>query len=286
MTEVGLEYFQDAWRARAHIADQIMASETSLSRVLARLVAFEAQHTLWVTEDGRLQFAEKPRQDPIDRLETPVAMVSCGGDCRGFAFTRTDIGGLIASLAVDCDSVVELGSGYGLRLFEAWLAGAPKDALYQGIEPTASGRAMASKLAGLEPGIRFVSVAGDHATFDPSSLGGQRTLFVSCFSLMYVSAVTLDLFRRIAAIPGEVTCLFIEPFGFQISGDDDRARGQKATVAANRSNFNFFSVFNQAVGEGLFEPLFIGRDLFGRQDDNYTLGSVFVAAKVIGSAGE
>lgn len=273
------EYYEEAWTLRAGIMAQILATETSLARVLARFATFESRHVTAIV-DNKLHFSRKPEIDPITRLETPVQAISCGSPVSAFAFSHTDLGGLIASLAVGCDTVAELGSGYGRRLIEAWLAGAPVGASYVGIEPTASGRDLADRLAALEPGLAFQSKAGDHATFNPAGFGGGRTLLVTSFTLMFAPTLGLDFFRRIAAIPGEVVCLFIEPVGFQLAPDSREADIQRKMFLRQNMNTNFFSVFNQAIAEGLLEPLFIGRDLFGTQGDPLTQGSVIVAAKI------
>jgi len=278
MAELNLDYYKLAWARRAEIMTGIMASETSLSRVLARFDEFEARHKMW-EHDGQISYEELPRSDPITRLEEPVKAISCGAPILAFPFSTTNFGSLISSFAQDCDTVVELGSGYGRRLFETWLAGGPGEARYIGIEPAASGRDLAIRLAALEPAMKFISVPGDHSNFDPANLGGRRTLFVTCFSLMYVPAVTMDLFRRIAGIPGEVLCLFIEPFGFQLFSADERAKMQLGMCSIDKTNFNFYPMLQQASAEGLFETLFVGRDLFSLNGDFKSLGSIIVAAK-------
>ncbi|MBC7951533.1 MAG: hypothetical protein H7Z12_06870 [Rhodospirillaceae bacterium] len=278
LSDNSIEYYEAAWALRTQTMISIMDSETSLARALARMQEFESRHEI-VLLDERLHYRAKPTMDPITRLETAIRAVSCGATAPGFAFTKVNFGEMIASFAHGCDCVAELGSGYGLRLFQTWLAGGPAEARYVGMEPTASGRGLAAKLAALEPGMRFESLAGDHQDFDPAALGRERTLFVTCFALQFAPVIPLDFFRRIAAIPGEVLCLFIEPVGFQISPTGDRAALQMEGARARNMNFDFLRTFNAAASEGLIEPLFIGRDLFGKQDDPFTQGSVILAAK-------
>ena len=275
-----VDYYEAAWSLRRAMIESIMEDDKSLSRVMARFVEFESKHDV-VEVDDKLYYRPKPKSDPISHLETPIKAISCGAGVPNLPFMKTSIGDLISSVSQGCDKVVELGSGYGRRLFETWLAGGPADAHYIGIEPTSSGRDLAEKMARLEPAMTFSSQAGDHSSFDPTIIGGkEQTLFVTCFSLILAPEIGIDLFRRIAAIPGQVLCLFIEPIGFQISPQNPLAARQLEATRSKNWNQDLFKAFNQAAGDGLIEPLFVGRDLFGNQDDPITQGSVLLAAKV------
>ena len=103
---------------------------------------FEARHAMALLDD-RVQYCRKPVDDPISRLGVPQSGITCGVAAPLFAFTRIDLAGLITSFADGCDTVVELGSGYGRQLFDVWLAGGPvvNQATREGlIEPLFVGR--------------------------------------------------------------------------------------------------------------------------------------------------
>ncbi|MGE5478369.1 MAG: hypothetical protein ACM3Q1_17070, partial [Bacteroidales bacterium] len=145
--------------------------------------------------------------------------------------------------------------------------------------PAAGGRARAERLARLEPSMAMTTLAGDHTGFDLSGLGGQRTLFLPCFTMMFVPALSAEFFQRVADLPGEVVCLFIEPVGFQIAANDPCSPRQREAAMAKHLNLDFFATFNQAVKRGLFEPMFVGTNLFGLQTDPMSQASIIVAAK-------
>jgi hypothetical protein len=115
--------------------------------------------------------------------------------------------------------VVELGSGWGWHVIAAWLGGGPRDALYVGAEYTEAGRRCAHLLASLEPSLRFRSLPFDYNEPDLSAVAGAREAVVfTGHSIEQIPYVKPALFEAILSLAPRVTCVHLEPVGWQLEG--------------------------------------------------------------------
>lgn len=268
-----LDYYDKAWAARARVFDALLAEEGDLARIFGRFDHFESVRPLAADASGEV--AHRPAEQPADSLaglERVETGMSCATPVPVSAYTEFNVGRLLADLAVGADVVAEIGSGYGRQLFNLWLAGGGTgQTRFVGYEPNRSGRELACRLARLVPKMPVEFLPGDFITFDAAPLAAaRRGLLFTHFSAMYQEWLPADFFSRLAALDGEFLLVFIEPLGGQIGRD-----GLEADHVFNK---DFMRRFGEAAAAGLIEPLYLGRDLFGRPD-RITHISVMVALK-------
>lgn len=282
-------YYDFSWRLRGHLVESMIAEgETSLPRVLALCERFDRTHkTLMSREDdtftGEARFVPEPVPDGgwgLERLEAPVQGIVRGGAVTLPAYVHFDLAGMLAEFSDGCDAVVELGSGYGLQLFRTYFAGGARNADYIGAELSPAGRALADRLAALEPDLAFRSRAFDLNRPDFDFLAGyRRVLLFSVWSLMYLRTTPPDFFDALAALPGEVTCVFCEPFGSQVSASDGMGAEQADALGGGGLNRDFYTRFVHAAGRGQIEPLHVGKDLFSSGQHALAALTVLVGRK-------
>jgi hypothetical protein len=266
-------YYENAWTVRARILEGFVNEETDLARVFGRFDRFEARQHYAAPAGGEGGYVPvEGLPDPLGRLEAIIHGVSCGGPAPLSAYVDLNVGRLLADLGTGADIIAEIGSGYGRQLFDLWLAGGgDAQTRFIGYEPNRSGRDSAALLAKLVPGMSLELMPGDFATFDPAPLAeAGRVLLFTHFAVMFPQLFPADFFSKVAAVPGEVLLCVIEPLGGQIGRDD--------LELDHNFNIDFMRRFNEAAAAGLIEPLYIGRDLFGRAD-RITHVSVIVAVK-------
>lgn len=283
-------YYQAAWEMRGEVLDGLIAAgEVSLPRLLSRMQAHEEQHVLDVDmENGRLTgwldwkvAAEDWAWRGLRKLESNGTGVLRGHDYEKPPYVQFNLPGMLADFADDVDTIVELGSGYGLQLFRLFYAGAPADARYVGAEISPSGRAVADRLAALQPGLRFESRAFDLMHPDWSFLEGSRkALIFSAWALMYPPRLPADFLHGLARWPGAATLVFCEPVGFQWGLSHRLSAQQKDASEQGRLNTNLLPLLGEAAKQGVVEPLLLSKDLFARSgDDAFDLISILVYAK-------
>jgi hypothetical protein len=266
-----IEYYDKAWALRAKVFESLLDQETALARVLARFDRFEAERTFCI-QDGEARYlpASGP-SDPLSRLESFEHGVSCGQVTPVSPYAELNVGRMLADLAEGADLIAEIGSGYGRQLFNIWLAGgATPKTRFIGFEPNEAGRQTGERLAALVPAMTVSFRPGDFATADLSDLAGAgRVLLFTHFSVMFPESFPADFFHRVQALGGEILLVFVEPLGWQM----DR---ENTLVPGTILNKDFMRRFHQAAADGLIEPLYVGRDLFGRAE-TMTQVSVTVA---------
>ncbi|CAA7626994.1 hypothetical protein MCP1_60111 [Candidatus Terasakiella magnetica] len=281
---VGL--YERIWRTREAVFDDLLASETSLPRVIALYTRFEACHQIFQTQENgawviHVSTAEADTGTALDKFERRGGIVAFGKTIEAPPHYRFDMAGMLNDFAADKDCVIELGAGYGKRLFEMFLGGGAKDLRYIAAEPTAAGRRITAKLSRLVPDMSLDVAAFDFANpcFSPVH-GFSRILLFTSWSLMFVDALQDSFFAELAKIPGEVTCVFVEPVGFQINPSNDKiSLDQRDTARERRWNLNFFQKLLDAQAAGLVEIEAISTDMFGPLDDTSSIASVCVVTK-------
>jgi len=90
----------------------------------------------------------------------------------------------------------------------------------------------------------------------------SRCVLFSAWSVMYAASVPSEFFDELAAVPGDVHCLFYEPLGFQMGGDDPRQQLQQADALMNGHNQDFHSALLKAAEQGLVTLHYLGQDYF------------------------
>ncbi|HLO76884.1 MAG TPA: class I SAM-dependent methyltransferase [Magnetospirillum sp.] len=287
-------YYDLTWTARAEIVERIVAEgETSLSRVLGRFKRFNDTHFTSVRmENGMLgcdvlfSAIEGGRVDPFEQLRD-VSCVIRGEAVAMPSYITFDLCRMLVDFAHGMDVVVELGAGYGANLFGMHLAGAPAGLRYLAMEPTAAGRALTRRLAEMAPDMSIEVLDCDLSMPDFSPLAGAScTLLFTAWSVMYVPSFPKSFFEELAKVPGEVTCMFFEPLGFQISATDGMSLVQAeaffSSEEVHRSphNRDFHSVAMAAAAEGLVDLELVSKHLFlGQGKDPFQLMSLWVFRK-------
>jgi len=283
-----VQYYEASWHVRRAVIDALIAEgEVNLPRLLSRFVTFEKRNELSgrVLEGlptGLLCYlpVKGDLASPLDRLESWRKGVLRGNDVEFLEHIQFDLSGMLVDFAEGADTILELGSGFGLQLFRMYYGGAPAQARYVGAEISRSGRDMAECLARLEPEMRFQSVPFDLRAPDWSVLNGSRkALIFSAWSLMYVDAMADDFFSTLAQWPGEATLVFCEPVGFQWGAAHPLSRRQAEACAVDKLNGDLSAAISKAVAAGLIEPLVVAKDVFAKAYTTFDMFSVIVCHK-------
>ncbi|MEW5726367.1 MAG: hypothetical protein AB1918_00935 [Pseudomonadota bacterium] len=276
--------FAHLWEERAAlVAGFIAQGERSLARVLGRLSDFERRHRLVLQrEDGRLTGAASwiPQPpDPANRAFYPDGPATPEGTplyaWAGLAGTLTirpfhaSYDHLIVPLARDLmrqrqfDAVVELGSGFGDKLFRLYLAGAPRTIPYFGAELWDSGRRLADRLAKLEPDMDFRGVTLDLLDPDLSILAPfKNVLLLSNGAFYCVPSLPRTTFQTLAGCAENVTGVHFEPVGHQVAKDKPYLAGYYATTITQRDfNQNMIPLLLAAERQRVLKVEFLAPDL-------------------------
>jgi len=142
------------------------------------------------------------------------------------------------------DAVIELGSGYAQNLIKLHFLGGPKVPYYAG-EYTKSGCECASMLGDLDSEINLIPFDFDYLSADFSSIKQfDNVLVFTCHSIEQVTNIPKDLIPKISRIADNVTCIHIEPFGFQLTSSHNESEVDKchrSFFAKNAWNQNLAS---------------------------------------------
>lgn len=248
----------------------VASGETSLPRLLRLFDRISAQYSMSTIGDQG-QFTGEVRMVPVE--DPPKAAWATLGENKPYLFcgqvhqlpynVQLDWLALVVD-AVDCaECVMELGSGYGRQLFELYLRGVNPELRYIAAEPTAEGRALTQWLAQLVPDMPlevadFSFEKPDFAHLHPHHF----SVVFSAWSVMYAANMSDVFFTELAAVPGEVFCLFFEPLGFQISADNSHRLYQQQDAQESGHNLNFHHALMKAADSGLIRLHYIGQDYF------------------------
>lgn len=280
MGEDWVDVYEQCWAARADVFDRLLVDECSLSRVLALFRDFEDRHDLMSDGQTYLYCPTGHADDPQARLEAAVPQVLQGRPVAGAAYMDLRLDRFLAQMSRGKDCVLELGGGYGRVLMSLWLAGGERGARYICAEPSPSGRRMAERLAALEPDLRLETVPFDFrepALPDVSECAD--ILIVTHWSLMYAQPFDTRLFQAIQAIPGKITCVFVEPFGFQLMPDGPNAAAQVQQMRVRGYNMDFYGKLCSAGAEAGLDVTAVKVDAFGDSDDPLQLATIIVACR-------
>jgi hypothetical protein len=186
------------------------------------------------------------------------------------AFTQLIVTRVLAAARPDTGLVVELGSGWGRNLAEAWLAGGPADAEYVAAEYTAAGREATDALAPHLPGQRLTSRAFDYHRPDLADLrrdAGHAVVF-SVHSLEQIPHVAPALLDEILALAPAVTVVHVEPVGWQLPGAGDREGTSAGYAERNDYNRDLIAVLREAEAAGRLAIEDARAEVLGINPDN------------------
>jgi hypothetical protein len=114
--------------------------------------------------------------------------------------------------------VIELGSGWGINIFNLWLAGLPRELDYAALEYTETGREVTRLFAGTEPALRLTVHPFDYNKPDLSAFRSHdKTLVFTCHSIEQITHLGDALFEELLAIPGLDRVVHVEPVGWQLA---------------------------------------------------------------------
>lgn len=188
------EYYERAWKKRAELMGGFCRNETNLSRVFGKFDDFERRNQLVMLNDtGEMVYVPKPTP-AVDK------------------FFALDVTGLLMNASHGHDLIVEIGCGYGRRLFDLHNAGC--DIPMLGMEPSGEGVKLAKYLrdfAGMQC-PKLTIKEGDFTTKWDRPPEAKRTLVFTHYSAMYADPFPEDFFPHTIRQYGErVTFLAIEP---------------------------------------------------------------------------
>jgi hypothetical protein len=176
---------------------------------------------------------------------------------------------LMECVQPDTSLVVELGSGWGFNLLQFWCKGGPRSARYVAAEFTEAGRACTEQLALLEPDLKLSTAALDY--HNPKATDIQATdghaLVFSCQSLEQIPQVQPGVIEMILGLGERVTCIHVEPVGWQIEAGKSTERN-RAYAEQHDYNRNLWSVLGSLEADGALEIKRSFPDFLGVNPDN------------------
>lgn len=253
----------------AFMRSLIEAGETNPYRIIHLLYAHERRYRA-IKCDGGVQYQRHPV--PTDPSEAPAGTpatrpTSFRGQPLMVPYHTTDnLHDFIIDFIAEhgpFDCIVELGCGYGRNLFEIFYGGGPRHARYFGGELTESGVGVARDLAALAPEMDATFFHFDYLDPDLAAVPRfGRTLVFTVHSIEQVNMIDARLFGVIAGVAREVTCIHLEPFGFQFADLGPVTKLHRAMMERNHWNLNFGEALLRAQDEQAIRVKFVATELF------------------------
>lgn len=297
------EYYENAWDARMNIMKEIIASgEKHPLRVInlfESIMRFSEQHR---GEDGKFHYNKdsgllKSENSNIDfsvesmniKESDPLPSGANESTIRSYknsfyvssSYSMTDkIAFLLDYIRnKEFEAIVELGSGYSGNLIKLFYQGGTEIPYYGG-EFTDSGTMCADMLGSLTNEFKLIPFKFDYNCPDFSRIKEKNRIFVfTCHSIEQVQKIPDDLIQSIAQIAKYVTCIHLEPFGYQVKIDnrEEIQVDQKQAEYFNQNcwNKNLFEVLIHSHFKKYVNLTFIGRNSFPG-DDKYNPTSIAV----------
>lgn len=171
------------------------------------------------------------------------------------------VAGQIASHSRHVEAVIELGSGWGRILANAFLSGANPDAVFVAGEYTEAGRAAARYLGALRSDWTLKSVSFDYRALTLPLERFASATVVTVHSVEQVPTLSAGFVDFVRGLADEVTCIHLEPIGWQI-----RRETSCDYTERNDYNRNLWDVLSVAD----VEFLEVATDVVGINPDNPT----------------
>lgn len=265
--------YTNLWAARADITRQLIArGETEPMRIIHTLDRLE-QH-MELVADAQSASWQARQFDPKTLLPSGIPAFReaafNGSALQMSAYTYASLPNFLADFATETgpyDAVVELGCGFGQNLFRLYYAGLPKELRYFGGELAESGVALGRTLAGLRPEIPVEFFLFDHLAPDFTKLPRlRRVLVFTCHSLEQVQEVPQSFFAAVAGCAEQVTCVHLEPFGFQVRPIGPMAQAHRKFFEGLGWNMNLHAAAEEAEKNGTIKRTVMIPDIFLASD--------------------
>jgi hypothetical protein len=251
------EYNQEKWPAVDRAVQELVEREPDprLDRVLHGVA-----RTQWFGA-ASLEDREHVFGGQVATVPTAVAF---GGQS---ALVREQV---LDACTDQTDLVLELGAGWGWHLLSAWIGGGPADATYVAAEYTEAGRRAATRLAALDPGLRFQAIPFDYyRPAFPEVDRARHAVVFSQHSIEQIPTLVPELFDAIRGLADSVTVLHFEPVGWQ--ADQDGRSGSSSDYADHHDyNRNLVASLREQDAKGSLELEWIRPEVVGVNPSNST----------------
>jgi hypothetical protein len=128
------------------------------------------------------------------------------------------IADILVEKADDADVIIELGSGWGVSLFNIWLQGGPKGIPYYALDISGFGRMATYRLAALAKGMDCRQRLFNY--YEPDSLEClplyEKSLVFTVHSIEQIPEISPDIFKGLLDRLLGIRCLHFEPVGWQV----------------------------------------------------------------------
>lgn len=238
------EYGREKWPA---VEQQIRATQGPLHAVLPRLIRNRSSHGIHHDREITVRGV---------RTTTPTALA--------FSAYLGWIAHTLATYAADVDVVIELGSGWGLQLFNLYLTGGPPDAHYIGGEFTAAGRRASEALAAREPALQFDAVPFDYHAPSLEVRRYSSAVIFTAHSVEQIPTLPDNFLSFVKELAENVTVIHFEPIGWQFSD------GESAYATEHDYNKNLVRLLQRAQTMGSIRIRHTAIDVIGLNPDNPT----------------
>jgi hypothetical protein len=98
----------------------------------------------------------------------------------------------------------------------------------------------------------------------------DRVFVFTCHSIEQVETLPQSFFDAVAKAGRTVTCVHLEPFGFQISKGSPISQNQEAIFRVRHWNLNLASASQEAERRGVIKRTFLAHNQFSIQPGNPT----------------
>lgn len=285
-------YYELVWGLRLELFKSIIASgETHPLRVLGKFLHHQRFHDAGFSEaegihfkrmhearlqnvnaqNGQFNFDQSVLPTGIPQIRVIPLMdryveAPAYNDCNTSDFIL-DLAMAIEEKRGKIDAVIELGSGYGYNLFNLYYHGGPRVPCYA-CEFTQSGAACTRLLASLDPGFQITAHAFDYKNPDLSFVKKYDHVFVfTRHSIEQVERVPDHLLKTITGVARRVTCLHIEPFGYQIGFAPEPTHtvhtDHKNYFTSKNWNANLYDVLCKSAAQGWITLDYLGYNILG-----------------------
>lgn len=168
------------------------------------------------------------------------------------------------------DAIIELGSGYCNNLVNLYGIGGPKVPYYGG-EYTKEGTEFAQMIADLDDDMNLTPFRFDYTNPNLSIVSGKyKNPFVfTCHSIEQVEYIPSNLFEKISKIAQNVTCMHIEPFGYQMVNNGKPSKtdaAQKEVFENNHWNKNLYEELMKNAIYKKIDLIYIQKNIISDND--------------------
>ncbi len=167
------------------------------------------------------------------------------------------------------DAVIELGSGYSQNLVKLFYQGGPRVPYYGG-EFTKSGTECAQMLSKLTEDFELIPFRFDFRQPDFSMIEKYENVLVfSCHAIEQVNFIPGNLLTSISALAKQVTCIHMEPFGFQLSSpstQNEVDKNHRSYFLDNGWNENLLSQLVLHSCNKNIDLQYVGKNILGGSD--------------------